>query len=51
MNYRDLFTDTAKVWTTWSGPLHIDDFIAIRNKLPDQPDAVAPGGVAAFAAS
>lgn len=30
---------------------HIDDFIAIRNKLPDQPDAMAPGGVAAFAAS
>lgn len=32
MNYRDLFTDSAKVWTTWSGPLHIDDFIAVSKK-------------------
>ncbi|KAK4120207.1 hypothetical protein N657DRAFT_162680 [Parathielavia appendiculata] len=28
-NYRDLFTDDAHVWTTWSGPRHVDDFISI----------------------
>ncbi|KAK3296538.1 uncharacterized protein B0H64DRAFT_433061 [Chaetomium fimeti] len=28
-NYRDLFTEDATVWTTWSGPQHVDDFIAI----------------------
>ncbi|KAK3313290.1 hypothetical protein B0H66DRAFT_502669 [Apodospora peruviana] len=28
-NYRSLFTEDATVWTTWSGPQHVDDFIAI----------------------
>ncbi|KAK3681111.1 hypothetical protein B0T22DRAFT_474019 [Podospora appendiculata] len=28
-NYRALFTQDATVWTTWSGPQHVDDFIAI----------------------
>ncbi|KAK4098949.1 hypothetical protein N658DRAFT_488113 [Parathielavia hyrcaniae] len=28
-NYRDLFTEDAHVWTTWSGPLHVDDFISV----------------------
>ncbi|KAM7220295.1 Pea pathogenicity protein 2 [Rhypophila decipiens] len=28
-NYRSLFTQDATVWTTWSGPQHVDDFIAI----------------------
>jgi len=28
-NYRSLFSDDATVWTTWSGPRHVDDFIAI----------------------
>ncbi|KAK4129928.1 hypothetical protein BT67DRAFT_430690 [Trichocladium antarcticum] len=28
-NYRSLFTEDATVWTTWSGPRHVDDFIAI----------------------
>ncbi|AEO69764.1 uncharacterized protein THITE_114367 [Thermothielavioides terrestris NRRL 8126] len=28
-NYRSLFADDAIVWTTWSGPRHIDDFIEI----------------------
>ncbi|KAK4244657.1 hypothetical protein C7999DRAFT_17101 [Corynascus novoguineensis] len=28
-NYRNLFTEDATVWTTWSGPRHVDDFITI----------------------
>ncbi|KAK0704322.1 hypothetical protein B0H67DRAFT_591102 [Lasiosphaeris hirsuta] len=28
-NYRSLFTSDGTVWTTWSGPRHVDDFIAI----------------------
>ncbi|KAL0931464.1 catabolic 3-dehydroquinase [Colletotrichum truncatum] len=28
-NYRSLFTDDAYVWTTWSGPQPIDDFIRL----------------------
>lgn len=28
-NYRSLFTEDATVWTTWSGPQHVDDFITI----------------------
>ncbi|KAK3934089.1 hypothetical protein QBC46DRAFT_274469 [Diplogelasinospora grovesii] len=28
-NYRSLFTDDAVVWTTWSGPQSVDQFIAI----------------------
>ncbi|KAK4443266.1 hypothetical protein QBC34DRAFT_311388 [Podospora aff. communis PSN243] len=28
-NYRDLFTEDGTVWTTWSGPRHISDFISI----------------------
>lgn len=28
-NYRDLFTKDAIVWTTWSGPRPVDEFIAI----------------------
>ncbi|KAK3301826.1 uncharacterized protein B0T15DRAFT_324670 [Chaetomium strumarium] len=28
-NYRSLFTDDALVWTTWSGPRPVDEFIAI----------------------
>ncbi|KAF3354858.1 Pea pathogenicity protein 2 like [Verticillium longisporum] len=29
MNFRSLFADDATVWTTWSGPRKIDDFISI----------------------
>ncbi|KAL2752329.1 hypothetical protein ACRALDRAFT_1072303 [Sodiomyces alcalophilus JCM 7366] len=29
MNFRSLFTHDASVWTTWSGPRSVDDFIAI----------------------
>ncbi|KAM0280237.1 hypothetical protein ACHAQH_004195 [Verticillium albo-atrum] len=29
MNFRSLFADDATVWTTWSGPRTVDDFIAI----------------------
>ncbi|KFA77503.1 hypothetical protein S40288_04251 [Stachybotrys chartarum IBT 40288] len=32
MNYRSLFTDDAYVWTTWSGPRPIDEFIDISKK-------------------
>ncbi|KAK5655331.1 hypothetical protein OQA88_5898 [Cercophora sp. LCS_1] len=28
-NYRSLFTEDGTVWTTWSGPRHVDDFISI----------------------
>ncbi|KAK4223895.1 hypothetical protein QBC38DRAFT_36280 [Podospora fimiseda] len=28
-NYRSLFTEDATVWTTWSGPRSVDEFIAI----------------------
>ncbi|KAL2128010.1 hypothetical protein VTI74DRAFT_9842 [Chaetomium olivicolor] len=28
-NYRSLFTEDATVWTTWSGPRSVDDFIEI----------------------
>ena len=28
-NYRSLFADEATVWTTWSGPRPVDEFIAI----------------------
>ncbi|KAL2158109.1 hypothetical protein VTH06DRAFT_4677 [Thermothelomyces fergusii] len=31
-NYRNLFTEDATVWTTWSGPRHVDDFIAISKE-------------------
>ncbi|KAH8677829.1 hypothetical protein BX600DRAFT_450866 [Xylariales sp. PMI_506] len=31
-NYRDLFTENAHVWTTWSGGRHIDDFIAVSKE-------------------
>ncbi|KAL2255995.1 hypothetical protein VTK26DRAFT_2376 [Humicola hyalothermophila] len=35
-NYRSLFTDDATVWTTWSGPQHVDDFIAISKAGKEQ---------------
>ncbi|KAL2272059.1 hypothetical protein VTJ83DRAFT_1430 [Remersonia thermophila] len=28
-NYRSLFTDDATVWTTWTGPLPVDEFISL----------------------
>ncbi|KAK3374585.1 hypothetical protein B0H63DRAFT_399567 [Podospora didyma] len=35
-NYRSLFTKDATVWTTWSGPRHVDDFISISKAGKDQ---------------
>ncbi|KAK3358505.1 hypothetical protein B0T24DRAFT_540561 [Lasiosphaeria ovina] len=35
-NYRSLFTDDATVWTTWSGPRHVDDFISISKAGKEQ---------------
>ncbi|KAH8902989.1 hypothetical protein BR93DRAFT_226038 [Coniochaeta sp. PMI_546] len=29
MNFRSIFAEKATVWTTWSGPLPIDDFIEV----------------------
>ncbi|KAE9389466.1 hypothetical protein BT96DRAFT_890059 [Gymnopus androsaceus JB14] len=31
-NFRDLFTENARVWTTWSGGKHVDDFIKVSKE-------------------
>ncbi|KAK4139881.1 uncharacterized protein C8A04DRAFT_15450 [Dichotomopilus funicola] len=35
-NYRDLFAEEAYVWTTWSGPRPVDEFIAISKAGKDK---------------